>query len=184
MRTITAFVCAISLALTGQVKAVIFPRQISLGESLEHPLDETDFATRSAAFAKAISLSKPYSSGPFELRVSRTGVRGDGVAYVIAAGRLRSFRIHRRPNGLAQAVPLTNRRIGANRMPVAEVKALKEAAGHWLGCSVEDGEMVMIDASLDGVVSHVLAYAPTDCTTPNAVRITALLNAITVLVEH
>jgi hypothetical protein len=77
-----------------------------------------------------------------------------------------------------------NRRIVANRVPVVEVKALKEAAGNWLGCSVEDGEMVMIDASLDGVAFHVLAYAPTDCTTPNAVRIPALLNAITVLSEH
>ncbi len=174
-------------AFDASAQTLLFPKLISYREHFTQsaPLGQADFAKEADAHARAASLRKLQENGPFELRVWRTDVMtGEGIGYVLAQGRMKTFRTLPGLHGRERAVLLANRTIRPTLLPVQELRALKGVSGQWTSCGVADGERVLIEASLDGVPVQAIADNPTACSNASTIGITALLQAVDTLGDH
>jgi len=180
IKTIAAIVMALA-AINANADTVVFPKLVSWQDyySQPRPLDEAYFAQEFDAFSRGASLRTLRAKGVFEVRIWRKGVMsGEGEAYVIADGWLKTFRTRRSTNGRLHAELAARRRIAAEQLPAIELRALGDLSGNWFSCGWEDGESVQIEASLEGRPVKVAAENPTACSNPSADRITALLRAV------
>lgn len=185
------FLVASTLALAclaARADTVVFPELISFDEILTAgtPLDSAFYRQEADAHARAAALPASPAPGAFELRIWRTDMmHGDGIGYVIANDRLRVFETRRDDGtGHVRARRIADRRLPADRLPVAELRALKSLSGRWYGCMVVDGESVLIQAWIDGVAVQLDTGNPTACRNASLDRIAALLGAVDALGGH